>query len=151
LSRTDAPAAVAWRQQTNGIHRCLLAPTDEFVRAMKRFDIPENFWPFTIENTFPTALCRQAMAEGAYAVEEAGIQPAFLAEPGVAKKALAAAHQLDLAGDDAILYFRLPAYETKLAFAEWIAARTPRPRDLLRLRAGPGGPSGHSRRPWRVV
>jgi hypothetical protein len=111
-----------WRQQTNGIHWCLLAPTEEFVRAMKRFDIPEAFWAFTIENAFSAALRRQAMAEGAYAVEEAGIQPAFLAEPGVAKKALAAAHQLDLAGDDAILYFRSPASETKLAFAQWIAA-----------------------------
>jgi hypothetical protein len=111
-----------WRQQTNGIHWCLLAPTDEFVRAMKRFDIPENFWPFTIENAFPAPLRRQATAEGAYAVEEAGIQPAFLAEPGIAKRALAAAYQLDLAGDDAILYFRSPAPETKLAFAQWIAA-----------------------------
>jgi hypothetical protein len=111
-----------WRRQTNGIHWCLLAPTDEFVRTMKRFDIPEAFWPFTIENAFPATLRRQAMAAGVYAVEEAGIQPAFLAEPGIAKKALAAAHQLDLAGDHAILHFRSPAPETKLAFAQWIAA-----------------------------
>jgi hypothetical protein len=118
----------AWRQQSNGIHWCLLAPTEEFVRTMKRFDIPESFWPFTIENAFPAALRRQAMAAGAYAVEEAGIQPAFLAEPGIAKKALAAAHQLDLAGDDAILYFHSPAHEKKLAFAEWVAASERRDR-----------------------
>jgi hypothetical protein len=110
-----------WRQQTNGIHWCLLAPTDEFVRAMKRFDIPEAFWPFTIENAFPTSFRRQAMAEGAYAVEEAVIQSSFQADAGIANKALRAAHQLDRAGDDAVLYFRPPAPGTKLAFAEWIA------------------------------
>jgi hypothetical protein len=30
-----------WRQQTNGIHWCLLSPTEDFGRAMKRFDIPK--------------------------------------------------------------------------------------------------------------
>jgi hypothetical protein len=109
-----------WRQQSNGIYWCLLAPTGEFEQAMKRFGIPETFWPCTIENAFPAALRRQAMAEGAYAVEEATVQPAFLEDPATAKKALAAAHQLDRAGDDAALYFRPPTPETKLAFADWI-------------------------------
>jgi hypothetical protein len=111
-----------WRQQTNGIHWCLLAPTEEFGRAMKRFDIPESFWPFTIENAFPAALRRQAMTEGAYAVEEAVIQSSLQTDAGIANKALRAAHQLDRAGDDAVLYFRPPAPETKVTFAEWIAA-----------------------------
>ena len=62
------------------------------------------------------------MAEGTYAVEEATVQAAFLEDPATAKKALAAAHQLDRAGDDALLYFRPPAPETKLAFAQWMAA-----------------------------
>jgi hypothetical protein len=112
----------AWRQQTNGIHWCLLAPTDEFARSMKRFDIPEAFWPFTVENAFPAALRRQAMAEGAYAVEEAVIQSSFQADPGIANRALRAAHQLDQTHDDAVLYFRPPAPQAKLTFAEWIAA-----------------------------
>jgi len=111
-----------WRQQSNGIHWCLLAPTAEFEQAMKRFGIPDNFWPFTIENAFPAALRRQAMAEGTYAVEEATVQPAFLEDPATAKKALAAAHQLDRASDGAIVYFRPPAPDTKLAFAQWLAA-----------------------------
>jgi len=110
-----------WRQQTNGIHWCLLAPTEEFVREMKLFNIPENFWPFTIENAFPAALRRQAMAEGAYAVEEAVIQASFHGDTGIVNRALAAAHQLDRVGDDAIFYFRPPTPETKLAFAEWTA------------------------------
>ena len=111
-----------WREQTNGIHWCLLAPTPEFRQIMNRFGIPENFWPFTIENAFPAALRRQAMAEGDYAVEEAVIQASFHGDTGIVNKALAAAHQLERAGDDAVLYFRPPAPQTKLAFAEWIAA-----------------------------
>jgi hypothetical protein len=114
----------SWRQQSNW---CLLAPTAEFEQAMKRFGIPDNFWPFTIENAFPAALRRQAIAEGAYAIEEATVQAAFLEDPATAKKALAAAHQLDRAGDDAVVYFRPPAPETKLAFAEW--TRAPERRD----------------------
>ena len=89
---------------------------------MKRFGIPDNFWPFTIENAFPAALRRQAMAEGTYAVEEAVIQASFHGDTGIVNKALAAAHQLDRAGDDAVLYFRPPAPDAKLAFAQWIAA-----------------------------
>ncbi len=111
-----------WRQQSNGIHWCLLAPTAEFEQAMKRFTIDTTYWPFTIENAFPAALRRHAIADGAYAVEEATVQPAFLEDAATAKKALAAAHQLQRAGDDAALYFRPPAADTKLAFAHWLAA-----------------------------
>jgi hypothetical protein len=120
-----------WRQQSNGIHWCLLAPTAEFEQTMKRFGIPEPFWPFTIENAVSAALRRQAMAEGAYTVDEAAVQPAFLEDPSTAKKALAAAHQLDRAGDDALFYFRPPTPETKLAFAEWIAAPERRDRSTF--------------------
>jgi hypothetical protein len=109
-----------WRQQTNGIHWCLLALTPEFEQVMKRFAIPENFWPFTIENAFPAALRRQAMADGAYVVEEAVVQASFHGGTGIVNKALAAAHQLERAGDDAMLYFRPPAPQVKLAFAEWV-------------------------------
>ena len=59
---------------------------------------------------------------------KATVQAAFLEDPATAKKALAAAHQFDRAGDDSVLYFRPPAPETKLAFAEWIAARERRDR-----------------------
>jgi len=67
-------------------------------------------------------LRRQAIVEGAYSVEEATVQAAFLEDPATAKKALAAAHQLDRAGDDAVVYFRPPSPDTKLAFAQWLAA-----------------------------
>ena len=120
-----------WRQQSNGIHWCLLAPTAEFEQAMKRFGIPDNFWPFTIENAFPAALRCHAIAEGAYAVEEATLQAAFLEDSATAKKALAAAHQLDRAGDVTVVYFRPPAPDTKLAFAEWLAAPERRDRSTF--------------------
>jgi hypothetical protein len=54
--------------------------------AVKRFGIPEKFLPFTIENAFLAALRRQAIAEGAYAVEEATVQAAYLEDPATAKK-----------------------------------------------------------------
>jgi hypothetical protein len=120
-----------WRQQSNGIHWCLLAPTPAFAQAMKRFAIPDNFWPFTIENAFPPSLRRQATTEGAYAVEEATLQAAYLADPATAKKALTAAHQLALTGDDALLYFRPPRPETKLALAEWLASPERRDRGIF--------------------
>jgi hypothetical protein len=120
-----------WRQQSNGIYWCLLAPTAEFQQAMKLFAIPEAFWPFTIENAFPAALRRQAIAEGAYAFEEAVIQSSFQADAGIANKALRAAYQLDRAKDDAVLYFRPPTPETKLAFAEWIDATERRDRSTF--------------------
>jgi len=112
----------SWRQQSNGIHWCLLAPTAEFEQAMRRFRIDAAYWPFTIENAFPAALRRQAIADAAYRVEEGRVQSAFLEEPSTAVKALDAVRDLDQTGDDAALYFRPPAPETKLAFAEWIAA-----------------------------
>jgi hypothetical protein len=62
------------------------------------------------------------MADGAYAVEEAVIQASFHGDTGIENRALASAHQLDRAEDDAVLHFRPPAPETKLAFAEWVAA-----------------------------
>jgi hypothetical protein len=121
----------AWRQQSNGVYWCLLAPTAEFQQALKLFAIPEAFWPFTIENAFLAALRRQAIAEGAYAFEEAVIQSSFQADAGIANKALRAAHQLDRAEDDAVLYFRPPAPETKAAFAQWIAASERRDRSTF--------------------
>jgi hypothetical protein len=120
-----------WRQQSNGIHWCLLAPTAEFEQAMKRFAIDATYWPFTIENAFPAALRRQAMAEGAYGVDEATVQPAFLEDAATSNKALRAAHQLKQAGDDAVLYFRPPDPSTKLAFAKWITAPACRDRAIF--------------------
>jgi hypothetical protein len=111
-----------WRQQSNGIHWCLLAPTAEFEQAMKRFTIDATYWPFTIENAFLAALRRQAIGEGAYGVDEATVQPAFLEDAATSNKALRAVHQLEQADDNTVLYFRPPDPSTKPAFAEWIAA-----------------------------
>jgi hypothetical protein len=120
-----------WRQQSNGIHWCLLPPTAEFEQAMRRFRIDAAYWPFTIENAFPAALRRQAIADGAYTVEEGRVQSAFLEEPSTAVKALDAVRDLDRTGDDAALYFRPPDPETKLALAGWIAAPERRDRAIF--------------------
>jgi hypothetical protein len=109
------------RGRVAAAHWCLLAPTAEFEQAMKRFRIDAAYWPFTIENAFTEALRRQAIAEGAYGVEEGRVQAAFLEEPSTAGKALDAVRDLDRTGDDAVLYFRPPTPDTKLAFAKWVA------------------------------
>jgi hypothetical protein len=133
-----------WKEQTNGIHWCLLAPTAEFEQAMKRFAIDATYWPFTIENAFPAALRRQAIAEGAYGIDEATVQPAFLEEAATSNKALRAAHQFAAAGDDAVLYFRPPAPDTKLAFAAWIAAPARRDRATFAAFARSSAPCARS-------
>ena len=71
-----------WKPQTNGVHWCLLRPSDEFTAVMERFQIPRGCWPFTIENAFPAALRRQALAEGAYAFADHKVQSDLTAGPG---------------------------------------------------------------------
>ena len=95
------------------------------------FRIAAAYWPATIENAFPAALRRQAIAESAYRVEEGRVQAAFLEEPSTAVKALDAVRDLDRTGDDAALFFRPPDPETKLAFADWIAAPERRDRAIF--------------------
>ena len=84
-------------------------------------------------------------SEGAYGVEGATVQAAFLEDPATAKKALAAAHQLDRASDDAVLYFRPPAPDTKLAFTMARRPRAPRPVHFRRLPPDPRGPPSDPR------
>jgi hypothetical protein len=54
-----------WRQLRNGIYWCLLKPTAAFAAAMTAYNVPTDYWPFTIEAAFPPALRRQAEAAGA--------------------------------------------------------------------------------------
>src|SRR5258706_1118450 len=55
-----------FKQLPNGIHWCLLKPTDEFSAAMKAYDIPSAYWPFTVEEAFPPSLRRAAEDAGAW-------------------------------------------------------------------------------------
>jgi hypothetical protein len=85
---------------------------------MERFGIPPRHWPFTLENAFPAAIRRQAMAEGAYAKsDELFGDLATCAE--FAKRQYALTWALPR-NDDAWLYLMAPTPEGKNAFSTWI-------------------------------
>ena len=107
-----------WKPQTNGVHWCLLRPSDEFTAVMARFQIPRGSWPFTIENAFPAALRRQALAEGAYAFAEQGAERP---DPGPGGRPEDRRHRPGLdEADDAYFYLMAPSPQAKDAFAAWV-------------------------------
>jgi len=106
------------KRQSNGVWWCLLAPTDEFCTVMTRFNIDAAFWPFTIENAFPAALRRDAIAEGAYALDSAPMAD-LLTEQRIAKPIVQALATLP-EDDPAQLYLRRPMPEAKDRFAAWV-------------------------------
>jgi hypothetical protein len=116
-----------WKPQTNGVHWCLLRPSDEFQAVMERFQIPRSCWPFTIENAFSAALRREAMTAGAYVLSDK-IQSDLIRDPEVAQKVFAGLRGLDEA-DDAYLYLIAPTPEAKETFAAWVADPVPLSRD----------------------
>ncbi|MCC2665177.1 MAG: type modification enzyme [Geminicoccaceae bacterium] len=105
-----------WKPQTNGVHWCLLKPSDEFTAVMTRFEIPRTCWPFTIENSFPAALRRQALADGAYAFADHKVQSDLTRDPEVAQKIIGVIRDLDEV-DDAYFYLMAPTPDAKDAFA----------------------------------
>src|SRR5262249_47545334 len=107
-------------RQSNGIQWCLLAPTQEFAAAMKRFDIPPSYWPFTIEACFSAAVRRQALAESAYAFADTPFSE-LLSEQGLAGEMYRPTRTID-EKDDASFYLMAPAPEAKERFADWITA-----------------------------
>lgn len=116
-----------WRQHSNGIHWCLLQPTDEFVETMKRFDIPNGYWPFTIEACFPAALRRQAADDGAYPFAKK-MQAELMSNQELAQRMFGAMQEMD-PSDDANFYLMAPHTDAKIPFAEWITAPERRTRE----------------------
>jgi hypothetical protein len=107
-----------WRQLPNGIHWCLLRPTAAFTVAMKTHNVPTDYWPFTIEATFPPALRRQAEAAGAWRFSGTP-QAELLDNPELARRLFAIVPQLGPA-DDAYWYLMAPHPDAKEAFASWV-------------------------------
>jgi hypothetical protein len=109
-----------WRQLPNGIHWCLLKPTDVFASVMKEYDIPASYWPFTIEAAFPPELRRRAEKAGAYRLSDEP-QAELLANAEVARRLFSVLPKLG-PKDDAYWYLIAPHYEAKEPFAAWITA-----------------------------
>lgn len=117
-----------WKAQTNGVHICLLKPTDAFRATMERFNVPKANWPFTVETAFPVAIRRQAEAEGAYAVSDDG-QPDLFNNPELARRiAGVVARPPD---DDARFDLRAPHPDYKERFAAWVTRPERRTREVF--------------------
>jgi hypothetical protein len=107
-----------WRLLLNGIHWCLLEPTESFAAAMKSYNIPENYWPFTIEAAFSPALRRAAEADGAYKFS-GNLQTELFDNPEIARRLVSALPKLN-PQDDAYWYLMAPQPEAKDTFASWV-------------------------------
>lgn len=110
----------AWKQLPNGIHWCMLKPSDEFAAVMQRFQVPKDYWPFTIEACFSAALRRQAIAQGAY-VFSGQPQSDLMDNKNVMQSVWSVVTKNDPA-DDATFYLMAPTAEAKESFAAWVTA-----------------------------
>lgn len=111
-----------WKPQTNGVHWCLLRPSEEFQAVMEHFQVPRGCWPFTVENAFPAALRREAMAAGAYAISDK-VQSDLIRDPEVTQRVFAGLRGLGEA-DDPYVYLMAPTPEAKDTFAAWVTDPT---------------------------
>ncbi|HWY16414.1 MAG TPA: hypothetical protein VNX86_14865 [Rhizomicrobium sp.] len=107
-----------FKQLTNGIHWCLLKPTDTFAAAMKAHDIPSTYWPFTLEAAFAPSLRRLAADVGAWRFSGTP-QSELLDNPDLARRLFTLLTTLG-PDDDAYWYLMAPASDSKDAFAKWI-------------------------------
>jgi hypothetical protein len=142
-----------WKLLPNGIHWCLLKPTQDFAAIMKAHNIPAGYTPFTIEAAFPPALRRAALAEGAYAFSNVP-QAELTNIPELARRLFTLLPQLG-PDNDPTYYLMAPTPEAKDAFAKWVTAPERRTeenyaafeeiirglRDLLRHNGGTATPS----------
>jgi hypothetical protein len=113
-----------FKQLPNGIHWCLLKPSESFAAAMKAHNIPAAYWPFTIEAAFPPSLRRAAAAAGAWAFSDTP-QAELLDNPDLARRLFALLPTLGPA-DDVYWYLMAPAPEAKEDFATWVTQTTQR-------------------------
>jgi hypothetical protein len=107
-----------WRQLPNGIHWCLLKSTESFAAAMKAQDVPNAYWPFTIEAAFPSSLRRTAEAAGGWRFSTTP-QAELLHNPELARRLFALLPTLGPT-NDAYWYLMAPAPEAKESFAAWV-------------------------------
>jgi hypothetical protein len=107
-----------WKEQSNGTHWCLLEPTEEFKAFAGRYQIPPDYWPFTIEACFAPTLRRQALKNGAYGFSK-NIQNELMGNQEFQKKISISYKEQNESHDD-YFYFMATDHETKEKFAEWI-------------------------------
>jgi len=107
-----------FKQLSNGIHWCLLKPTETFATAMKAHGIPAAYWPFTIEAAFPPSVRRAAESTGAWSFS-GELQAEFFDNPEVGRRLASLVQRLH-PDDDAYWYLMAPTPEAKEAFADWV-------------------------------
>ena len=73
-----------FKQLPNGIHWCLLKPTEGFAAAMKAHEIPAAYWPFTIEAAFPPVAPARGGGGRRVGVLRRRLRPSFFDNPDLA-------------------------------------------------------------------
>lgn len=112
------PEGGHWVKETrNGVYWCRLAVHDEFKEAMRYFDIPENAWPLTLENSYGIETIEQAIAAGAYGVNDEPCTEVYDPQNKLINKFIMAKTQ----GHKYLPYLSSASKDKKITFAHWIA------------------------------
>lgn len=92
---------------------CRLKFSESFIQKMKELKIPENSWPFTIENCFSEDIHQEAINNGA--LKFSGMPHCELLEDEGSRKIV-----IPLLKNNSITYIYAPDKDYKVIFARWI-------------------------------
>ncbi|MFC1830500.1 ATP-dependent endonuclease [Thermodesulfobacteriota bacterium] len=98
---------------SNKTYWCRLKISDDFKQKMKTLNIPENSWPYTIENCFDQNNHKKAIEKGVLRFEE--YLHDELIKCDTSNKIV-----IPLATSDDHTYLRAPNKEKKIPYANWI-------------------------------
>ncbi|MGT0248041.1 ATP-dependent nuclease [Burkholderia pyrrocinia] len=109
------------KHHSNGVHWCRLPFEQGFSRFMTGLQIPQTFWPGTLENLFPIELRHEAIGQGALAV---GATPyAELVDAQFIERVIP---HIAARADLTHLYVMTPHPDSKVTFAQWLIAESAR-------------------------
>ncbi|MBN6102697.1 AAA family ATPase [Xanthomonas sp. CFBP 8703] len=113
-----------WKQHnSNKTFWCRLAASDEFVSMMSSKGIPEQNWPATLENIFPSST--RVRAGDNYQRSTTPFKE--LLEPSIYPKISGSLQE----SDEESFYFLAPTPETKDLFVDWLIEQSRHNSDLL--------------------
>ncbi|MER0110238.1 AAA family ATPase [Aeromonas dhakensis] len=114
------PEGGHWVRETrNGVYWCRLAVHDEFKEAMRHFNIPENAWPLTLENSYSIETIEQAIQAGAYNINDEPCTEIYEPQNKLINKFIMAKIQ----GNKYLPYLSSANKDKKIAFADWVSER----------------------------
>ncbi|MEZ6928717.1 MULTISPECIES: ATP-dependent endonuclease [unclassified Aeromonas] len=112
------PEGGHWIKETrNGVYWCRLSVHDEFRDAMRYFDIPERAWPLTLENSYNIETITQAIAAGAYNINDEPCTEVYDQQNKLLNVYITARTQ----SHKYLPYLSSANKDKKISFANWIA------------------------------